>query len=351
MATNSERPRRFDLRTTIPFATETIISLSKQANRSWIVPALTLLTALAFAMLMLELMFFPGPMTALAYEGELTSRLMANYGVDPVVAKIHELRLTIVEEVLGSSEPGGSEAPVLSVLLQDPVPTATPKTDASPTQTKVGDPSKTPTPTDPVTATPTNTALPAGTGTQPPAPSNTPSPAPGSYCGKLSITSMWVESSDEVRARVSNSGSQDAFLVNTIFEWPDVPEPTYLDWFRFDGDKYYDQEDSSSPTVASGSWEKLGDGDTETWKVDFDDKPDDGIAGSFVLTLTFDVPGYDTCTMSRSTFKDLPIVAEPTATPTPTSTPTDTPTPTVTPTATPTDTPTPTQTPTNTPPP
>ena len=120
LATNSKRPRRFDLRTTIPLATETLVHLAKQPKRSWAIPALTLIVGFAFMILMLELLVFPGPVSALAFGGELRSRLSANYGVDPIVARIHELRLTIVEDVLGMDGGSGSNAPAIALMMEEP---------------------------------------------------------------------------------------------------------------------------------------------------------------------------------------------------------------------------------------
>jgi hypothetical protein len=159
---------------------------------------------------------------------------------------------------------------------------------------------------------------------------------------------------DDVEAKVRNSRPKDVYLIETVFEWPDVPEPAYVDWFEFRGDRYYSGDDGDSPTVSTGDNERLRSGKEWKWEVDFDDEPGGKIFGSFFLTLTFDVPGYDAhCSLSRSTFKEPPTptpeptdTAMPTLTPTASSTPTPTSTPTQThtPTATYTATPTPTNT-------
>ncbi len=210
MATNSERPRRFDLRTTIPLATETLVHLARKPKRSWAIPALTLITGFAFMILMLELLVFPGPVAALAFEGKLRSRLSANYGADPIVARIHELRLTIVEEVLGMDGGGGSESPEIVLLMQDPVPTTTQR--ATSVSSATARPSGSPVPTDTLTEFPTETASPV--------PSNTPPPptsiAAVGYCDKLSIFSMKIKG-DHVEAKVRNSGSSDVYLIETVF--------------------------------------------------------------------------------------------------------------------------------------
>ena len=299
--------------------------------------------------LMLELLVFPGPVSALAFEGELRSRLSANYGADPIVARIHELRLTIVEDVLGFDDGGGSEAPAIVLLMQDPVPTATPKA-ASPTP----QPSASQVPTDTPTDIPTETAAPVPTNTPPPPTAQVVS----GYCENLTISDMRISGDDDVKAKIRNNGSKDVYLIQTVFGWPDVPEPAYVDYFELKGipgnDKYYHSHDWSSPTISTGDYEKLRGFKSEDWKVDFDDEPDDGIFGSFFVTLTFDVPGQDAhCSVSGSTFRAPPAPTDlPAPTETPEPIPTDTPEPTATdvaptdtPEPAPTDTPEPTATP------
>ena len=325
--------------------------MARQPKRSWVIPALTLITGFAFMILMLELLVFPGPVAALAFEGKLRSRLSANYGVDPIAARIHELRLTIVEDVLGFDDGGGSEAPAIALLMQDPVPTATPK--ATSRSSPTSQPSASPVPTD----TPTEILI----ETASPVPSNTPPPptsiAVVGYCDKLSIFSMKVKG-HHVEAKVRNSGSSDVYLIETVFEWPDVPDPAYVEYFELKGikgdDKYYNSNDWNSPTISTGDYEKLRKGRTERWKVEFDDVPGGKIYGSFFLTLTFDVPGQGAhCSVSGGTFKappaptDLPATPEtpePVSSGTPEPTPTDM-APTDTPEPAPTDTPEPTETP------
>ncbi len=303
------------------------------------------------AALMLELIFSPGAAAGLGFDGGLRSRLLANYAKDPVVARIHELRLTIVEDVLGMDEGDSSGPSAIALLMKDPVPTATTKSTAIHTSTPA--PSPSPGASGEPTAVATASSLPAESST--PAP---PTPvAMGGPCINLSITSMKVDG-DDVEAKVRNRGPKDVYLIETVFEWPDVPAPAYVDYFKLHGiegdDKYYKSDDWDSPTISTGDYERLRKGKTEEWKVDFDDEPGGKIFGSFFLTLTFDVPGHDAhCSLSRSTFKAPPVPSpEPTDTPMPTPTPTasstptptSTPTQTYTPTATHTATPTPTYT-------
>ncbi len=294
------------------------------------------------AALMLELIFFPGSASALGFNGELRSRLLADYAEDPIAVRIHELRLTIVEDVLGLDGGDGSGSSVIALLMDDPVPTTTQRsTSVSSATTR---PSASPVPTDTPTEMPKETASPV--------PSNTPPPptsiAVVDYCDKLSIFSMKVKG-DHVEAKVRNSGSSDVYLIETVFEWPDVPDPAYVDYFELKGikgdDKYYNSNDWNSPTISTGDYEKLRKGRTERWKVEFDDEPGGKIYGSYFLTLTFDVPGQDAhCSVSGGTFKAPPAptdVPVPTETPVPVSTDTPEPTPTDIP---PTDTPAPTDT-------
>ncbi len=290
------------------------------------------------AALMLELILFPGSASALGFNGELRSRLLADYAEDPIAVRIHELRLTIVEDVLGLDGGDGSGSSVIALLMDDPVPTATPKSTAIHSSTAA------PSPSPGASGEPTAVA----SASSMPAPSSTPAPptpmAVGGTCDGLSITSMKVDG-DDVEAKVRNNGSKDVYLIKTVFEWPDVPDPAYVDYFELDhidgDDKYYKLDDWNSPTISTGDYAKLRKGKTEDWKVDFDDEPGGKIYGSFFLTLTFDVPGHEAhCSLSRSTFKAPPL---------PTPGPTDTPMPTSTPTASSTPNPTSTLTQTHTP--
>lgn len=343
MATNTERRTPFDLRTTIPLAKQTLISLARKPKRSWLIPFLTLITGVAFATMMLELMFSPGPLSALAFEGELRSQLFADYGADPLGAKIHELRLTIMDEVLGGgNDQNRGQAPA-DPGLSDPVPTATDELEQTPTT----DP---PTALAP-TATDTPMVAPSATASNTPLPSPVPTTPVGSLCSKLSILSFSIDGDDKLHASVRNDSSMDAYLKSTTLDWPNVPAPTYVDYFELSGpgdDRYWDGYDNSSPTSATGTNRRLKAGRTETWAADFDDEPDEGIYGSFGLTLVFNISG-EFCNLSSSTFQDPP------ATPVPSPLPSTTPLlPTATapaPTGTPAMTETPAPTSTGTPPP
>ena len=343
MATNTERRTPFDLRTTIPLAKTTLLSLARKPKRSWLIPFLTLITGITFATMMLELMFSPGPLSALAFEGELRSKLIADYGADPLGAKIQGLRLTIMDEVLrGGSDQGSGSAP-RDPILSDPVPTATPAGQAEATATGETLATVEPTATGP-SFTSTPLAAPVATASNTPIPIPLATNPPGSLCDKLSIVGIWIDGDDKLKTSVRNQASVKAFLTDTILDWPDVPAPAYVDWFEFDGNRYYNGDDSSSPTSMTGSSRQLSAGKTRTWEADWDDEPAEGLYGSFSVTLVFKVSG-EFCTLGSSTFKSPPATPEPsplpsetplpptetvlapTATPPPTETPTETPTP------------------------
>lgn len=346
MATNTERRTPFDLRTTIPLAKTTLLSLARRPKRTWLIPFLTIVTGVTFATMMLELMFSPGPLSALAFEGELRSKLVANYGADPLGAKIHELRLTIMDEVLSGGNDQNRGRASADSGLSDPVPTATEA--AQQDQTPTTEPSTVVA----LTATDTPIAAPSATASNTPFSTPVPPTPAGSLCSKLTLLSFSVDGDDKLNASVRNDSSIDAFLKSTTLDWPNVPSPAYVDWFELSGpgdDRYYNGNDNSSPTSKSGTNRRLDDWSTQTWEADFDDQPDEGIYGSFGLTLVFNISA-EFCTLSGSTYKDPPATPVPTAAPTDTPepatatlpAPTETPLPpTETPTGVPTETPTP----------
>ncbi len=177
-----------------------------------------------------------------------------------------------------------------------------------------------------------------------PTPTITPTPEPTEVpsCDNIYITDMWFKSDDSVRVKVRNDNEAPGYLVSSKLSWPDGDlAPAYVDYFRFNGDRYYGGNDSSSPTGPISSSVSLAAGDTGRWEVDFDDEPDQGIWGTFSVDLTFDFDGGLSCSMSDSVHKSEP--PPPTDTPVPSDTPTpsntpddpDTPTPTPTDDATP----------------
>jgi hypothetical protein len=323
-------------------AKQTLISLARKPKRSWLIPFLTLITGVAFATMMLELMFSPGPLSALAFEGELRSQLFADYGADPLGAKIHELRLTIMDEVLGGGNDQNSGQAPADPGLSDPVPTATDELEQTPTTD--------PPTAGPPTATDTPIVVPTATASNTPLPTAAPTAATVANCSMLSIQNMWISGDDKLKASVRNDSSNDAFLKSTTLDWPNVPAPVYVDYFELSGpgdDRYWDGYDNSSPTSATGTNRRLKPGSPQTWEADFDDEPDEGIYGSFALTLVFRISGQD-CTLSSSTFKAPPATPVPSLAPstTPAAPSATAPAPTGTPALTETPAPTSTETPT-----
>ncbi len=256
--------------------------------------------------------------------------MAADYGPDPIGARVYELRLSIVQELVSAAEdPQEVSIPdSLKELMSQPVPTATPRSpSATPTKSKTKAPTETnaPAPTEaPLTATPGMSNTPTNV------PSSTPTSGagPGLDCSRLQITNVWIDDGDEVRARVRNQNHRRAYLTKTVFSWPDVPPPAHVDWMRFDV-TYFNHDDHSSPTISEGTWIMLGWNSSKTWQADFDDEPVGGIYGNFRVTLTFEYPGWGSCVIAGSTFR-----AQPTASPTRTPTVTKTPSPTRTPTET-----------------
>lgn len=250
----------------------------------------------------------------------LQSRLGADYGPDPIGARIYELRLSIVGDLSSAEEDLAAALPdSLKQLMSQPVPTATPRPPtAPPTKSKTNIPtetagsSSTQTPAIAVSPTLAPTNMPSRTPTSGTGPFIGPEPD----CSLLQITDWWIDDGDQLRAQVSNENGRRAYLTKTVFEWPDVPPPAHVDWMRFD-DTYYNHDDYSSPTASEGSWERISGNSSEIWRADFDHEPDEGLYGSFHLHLTFEFPGWGSCAIQGSYYE-----------PGPTSTPTKVPSPT-----------------------
>ena len=215
-----------------------------------------------------------------------------------------------------------------------------------------------PTATPTLTLTPSLTFTPSATATA--TFTHTPTPTPD--CSELSITGMWT-SGDQVRADVQNDSLSPAFLIDSYLEWPKLGPDMEVDYFEFNGQRYYTVDDPISPTSSTApSIPLAGNGNIDRWAADFDGEPYRPIWGSYYLDLTFEFPGVDTCVLSRGYSRSQPpppptSTTRPSNTPGPSPTPTNTskPSPSKTPTstdppgATPTDTDTPPE-PTDTPP-
>jgi len=298
----------------------------------------------------------------LAFPFNLQSGLEADYQADPLGARIYELRLSIVQGLgAGGGDPQSVPIPdSLKEMMSQPVPSATPRP-ATPvpseesTQVSTGSPTGIPTATYAPTAAPTETPpvlVPSQTATTGAAAMAGPQPE----CSMLSITGMWIHNEDQVRAWVRNNNQNRAYLTHTVFEWPDVPSPAYVDWMDFNS-RYYNNNDYSSPTTADGTWLSLNKTSTRTWSADLDDEPAEGLYGGFKVILTFEYPGWGSCVIEGFTYRAQPPTLTPSLTKTPTLTRTPTPTKTntagpapsatdtpVTPTGVPSETPSPTNT-------
>jgi hypothetical protein len=117
--------------------------------------------------------------------------------------------------------------------------------------------------------------------------------------------------------RVVNNNVATAYLTFSKLWWNTAyAPPMYFDYFRFQGNRYYNPSNIyTSPVSASAPSIPLVGGDTEWWEADFNlnGQPFDGY---FKAELTFNYPGWGTCTISG----DNTLVAPPTRTPTRTRT-------------------------------
>ena len=300
----------------------------------------------------------------LEFPFNLQSGLDADYRADPLGARIYELRLSIVQGLgAGGGDPQSVPIPdSLKEMMSQPVPSATPRP-ATPvpseesTQVPTGSPTGIPTATYAPIAAPTETPpalVPSQTATTGAVAMAGPQPD----CSKLSITGVWIHNGEQIRASVRNNSQTWAHLTHTVFEWPDVPSPAYLDWMDFNT-RYYNDNDYSSPTTADGTWLSINKNSTRIWSADFDDEPAEGLYGGFKVILTFGYPGWGSCVIEGFTYRAQPPTLTPSLTKTPTPTKTNTPGPApsatwtdtpVTPTEVPSETPSPTDTKTPAPP-
>jgi hypothetical protein len=179
-----------------------------------------------------------------------------------------------------------------------------------------------PSPTPSETPTPTNTPSPLP-------PTNTPTPTPTPDCSDLRITSMRIRG-DDVQAFVRNNNVATAYLIDSHLEWDELTSDMEVDRFEFNGQRYYDGNDDSSPTDSTApSIPLVGRGNTDRWAADFRDEPYEPIWGDYAVELTFDFPNWGTCVVSESlTAPQLPSpTPRPTRIPRPTNTPGPPPTP------------------------
>jgi hypothetical protein len=162
------------------------------------------------------------------------------------------------------------------------LPTATP----SPTATFTPSPSPTNTSTPTDTPTPTNTA-----------PSTaTPTPSPTPDCDLIYPSEIYANS-DNIVMEVRNDNPGPMYLTASTLSWSlleedgDPDTDAYIDWFWFNGDRYYDGNAFSSPTSADPSPPGviINGNTTETWRNDFDNYPGPIVlAAPSTLDLMFD---------------------------------------------------------------
>ncbi len=222
----------------------------------------------------------------------------------------------------------GLVCPVSASIDATPIPTATltstPTITFTPTITRT--PTITATPT--ITRTPTKTSVPTKT----PTPTITPTPD----CSKLQVNNVRFND-DDFEFRIRNNNPMPAYLESSTLWWPSSQfAQQVFNYFRFNSISYYTVSSDSSPVSAFAPSMLLNAGSNPWWEADFDNVPDGGLQGFYRASLTFEFPGWGTCSISASL--DGAIV--PSSTPTPTSGPTQTPAKTATPqpTATGTDT-------------
>ncbi len=149
---------------------------------------------------------------------------------------------------------------------------------------------------------------------------------------------------DNFEIRVRNDNVAPAYLTYSTLQWPtNWSSNMYFDYFRFQGNRYYDVNSYSSPVSAAAPRIALPGQTQAWWEADFGNFPTTiNGQGCFGGELTFDFNGLSCVVTQR-------LCVAPTPTPTITLTPTRTQVlPTATVTRTPNTTPTPTRTPTAT---
>jgi hypothetical protein len=260
------------------------------------------------------------------------------------------------------------------------VPTFTPTN--SPTPTVTDTPTETPTPSD--TPTPTDTETPTGTATltstptftatytpsitstssatrtpsftpsqtftpsRTPTRTDTPTQTATPSCSLVTLVGTSFPAYNRVSFAIRNNNSVAVLLTMANLNWTKAYGSQYVDWFNFAGNRFYNGNDSTSPTSAAAPSIPLGAGATSSFLVQFGGVPSNlGLDGSFTATLTFDGVCVVGGTASRTAPTTTPT-RTPTNTPTPSRTATQTFTASVTRTASRTFTPTITQTPSRT---
>jgi hypothetical protein len=167
--------------------------------------------------------------------------------------------------------------------------------------------------------TPTRTPSPTRTPTITLTPSRTPSPTrtPTPDCDDIYSNSSQI-SGDDFEFRIRNNNPQPAYLKSATMNWPagTWSPPQVFDYFRFDGNRYYDTDSTSSSVYASSSL-YIGAGSNPLWESDFKSLPDGGLQGSYSATLVFEFPGWGTCNVSANAYRPTQPTATPTTPPPP----------------------------------
>ncbi len=214
-----------------------------------------------------------------------------------------------------------------------PTPTVTATMTPTPTVTRT--PTITTTPTVTSTPTITNTPTVTPTASDTPPPTNTPTP----NCNMIQNIGTRLKN-NSFGIRVINHNVQTAYLTGSTLQWnTSYAPPMHFDYFKFQGNQYYNTDSFSSPVSGSAGSIGLSTGADRWWEAFFD-LSGQPFNGSYTATLTFNFPGWGNCQIGGNYYKAPP----PTPTNTQPATATYTPAPTSTP-APPTPTPTNTSTP------
>jgi hypothetical protein len=154
-----------------------------------------------------------------------------------------------------------------------------PPTVSGPTSTASITPTSTPTSTFTPTSTPTNTSTPSNTPTPSVTPTETatPTPSPTPDCALLTVERTFA-SGDDILMEIHNANPAAMGLTESTLNWPLVLEAdgdpdtnAYVNWFNFNGSRYYNGNDSTSPTTSNPGLPgvQINGNQTAYWRMDF----------------------------------------------------------------------------------